>query len=99
MSKSGYQSKNARSQYFSHTIKTPNNILSSHQEKQKNMNEDIDSDFYEDLNPSQSSNIFRQSTERSYDEKGKYNSRKNHTINISKDIKKDNKRISKYSNI
>ena len=99
MSKSGYQSKNARSQYFSHTIKTPNNILSSHQEKQKNMNEDIDSDFYEDLNPSQSSNIFRQSTERSYDEKGKYNSRKNHVTKVSKDIKKENKRVSKNSNI
>ena len=81
MSKSGYQSTNARSsQYISRTIKTSNNIISSHQKKQKNENEDIDSDFYEDLNPSQSSNYYRQSTERSYEEKGKYNSRKNHTI-------------------
>ena len=100
MSKSGYQSTNSRSQYLTHTIKTSSNILSSHQEKQKNLNElDIDSDFYEDFNPSQSSNIFRQSTDRSYDEKGKYNTRKNHTIKVSKDIKKENKRVSKYSNI
>ena len=99
MSKSGYQSTNARSQYISHTIKTPKNIISSHQEKQKNTNEDIDSDFFEDLNPSQSTNIFRKSTDRSYDETGKYNSRKNHAVKVSKDIKKDSKRVSKYSSI
>ena len=103
MSKSGYQSTSSKSQYLTHlthTIKTSSNILSSHQDKQKDLNElDIDSDFYEDLNPSQSSNIFRQSADRSNDEKGKLNTRGNHVVKVSKQIKKENKRVSKYSNI
>ena len=106
MSKIGNQSKNISTQYYSHNNKIANKIqISKIPPDKEEFNEfEIDSDFYEDFNPS--SPYKNQISNRSFKEQGnkmkniKYesNSRKTYTTNISNQAKKEFNKI-KHSNL
>ena len=106
MSKNGYNSSTSRSQF--QKTKNTSNIQFSRQETEYR-DFDIDSDFFEDLNPSKLNNIIHNSTEPIYDIKSnrkiqtRTSYKKNeHTperkINQTTKDKNRNKRISKNSN-
>ena len=106
MSKNGYNSSTSRSQF--QKTKNTSNIQFSRQETEYR-DFDIDSDFFEDLNPSKLNNIILNSTEPIYDIKSnrkiqtRTSYKKNeHTperkINQTTKDKNRNKRISKNSN-
>ena len=112
MSKNGYKSSTSRTQYFQ-TTKNSSHIQSSSRYETDLKDLDIDSDFFEDLNPDPNNKTIQQSIERSYEEKRNLNmksktiqksedgaSNRNHTIKISKQIKngKNSNRLSKNSN-
>ena len=72
MSKNGYKSSTSRTQYFQ-TTKNSSHIQSSSRYETDLKDLDIDSDFFEDLNPDPNNKTIQQSIERSYEEKRNLN--------------------------
>ena len=106
MSKSGYQSSTSRSQYTHKIYQNSNNYQSSLHNQQKEFNEyEIDSDFYEDFNPSPQGHIIHHSTQRSVDELGNHLTKtkivrelnESNTIKNNATLKKQNKKESNRS--
>ena len=75
MSKNGNYSISSKSQNFQKTKNTSNIQVSSRQETELKDYE-IDSDFFEDFNPNQQSNIFQKSADYSYNEQRKSSTQK-----------------------
>ena len=106
MSKSGYQSSTSRSQYTHKIYQNSNNYQSSLHNQQKEFKEyEIDSDFYEDFNPSPQGHIIHHSTQRSVDELGNHLTKakivrelnESNTIKNNATLKKQNKKESNRS--